>query len=110
MENNLVTKKVREYFDNGARKIIKVTANDDYTLTLEFDNDQIRIYNMANISFGVFDVLKDIDKFKQVFIDGSGNIAWDKDKNVDSNIIWNNRIDICKDSIYMDSIQGKWEI
>lgn len=107
MKYNLVSEKVRAYFDNGPRRIIKVTANDDYTLTLVFDNDEIRIYNMSNNLFGVFEVLKNIDKFKEVFIDESGNIAWDKDKNIDSNVIWNNRIDICKDSVYMDSIKDR---
>jgi len=39
---------------------------------------------MANKLFGVFEILKDINKFKQVFIDESGNIAWDKDTSSDS--------------------------
>ena len=42
MKNNLVTEKVRQYFNDGPRKIAKVTANDDYTLTVVFDNDHPR--------------------------------------------------------------------
>lgn len=104
MKNTVVPQKVKEYFKNGPKKITKVTANDDYTLTIVFDNNEVRIYDMSNDLFGVFEILKDKSRFKEVFIDESGNIAWDRDKNIDSSVVWNNRIDICKDSIYMDSI------
>ena len=53
--------------------------------------------------YGVFEILKDISKFKEVFIDEYGNIAWDIDKTLDSNVHWNNRIDLCKDSVYLES-------
>jgi hypothetical protein len=53
--------------------------------------------------YGVFDILKDKNKFKEVFLDEYGNIAWDIDKNIDSSVHWNNRIDLCKDSVYLDS-------
>jgi len=53
--------------------------------------------------YGVFEILKDISKFKEVFIDEYGNIAWDIDKTLDSNVHWNNRIDLCKDSVYLNS-------
>jgi hypothetical protein len=104
LEVNLISDKVREYFIKGPRKIKKITPNDDYTLTIVFDNEEVRLYNMSNSLFGVFEVLKDIDKFKEVFIDELGNIAWDIDRKVDSTIVWNNRIDICRDSAYMDSM------
>jgi len=84
-------------------QIIRVIPNDDYTLLLEFSNNQERIYDMKHNLFGIFDVLRNIDKFKEVFIDEHGNIGWDIDNNIDSNIYWNNRIDICKDAIYLDS-------
>lgn len=104
METNLIPNRVKEYFMNGPRTIKKITANDDYTITIMFDNEEIRLYDMSGSLFGVFELLNDIDKFKEVFLDESGNIAWDIDKNLDSNVAWNNRIDICKDSVYMDSI------
>ncbi|WP_253199100.1 hypothetical protein [Clostridium gasigenes] len=59
---------------------------------------------MESNLFGVFEILKDINKFKEAFIDEYGNIAWDRDKNVDSNIYWNNRIYLCRDAVYLDSI------
>lgn len=84
-------------------RIISVIPNDDYTLLIKFDNGEVRIYEMKDSLFGVFETLKNIKKFKEVFIDEHGNIAWDRDNNIDSNIHWNNRIDICKDAIYLES-------
>jgi len=103
LNNNLTHQKVKNYYSNGTRKILKVTPNDNYSLTILFDNGEIRNYDMLDKLFGVFESLKDIEKFKQVFVDESGNIAWDKDNSVDSNVVWSNRIDICKDSIYLNS-------
>lgn len=94
---------VRKYFENGRRKIQKVIANDDYTLTVTFDNGEVRNYILADKLKGVFEILKDKTKFREVFIDEAGTIAWDKDKSMDSKIVWNNRIDICADAVYLDS-------
>lgn len=88
----------------GKIRIVDVVANEDFSLTVTFDNNEIKIYDMKNKLFGVFEILNDINKFKEVFIDDNGDIAWDKDKNLDSNIHWNNRLDICKDAVYMNGI------
>jgi len=98
-----IPEEVDKYFEKGPRTIEKVTANEDYTLTVCFDNGEIRIYDMRDMLYGVFEILKDKDKFKEVFIDEYGNIAWDIDKTVDSSLDWNNRIDLCKDSVYLES-------
>lgn len=103
MSNSLISKELKDY-NKCTKKILRVTPKDDYSLILLFDNNELRIYDMADKLFGVFEILKDIEKFSQVFIDEFGNIAWDKDNSIDSNVIWNNRIDICKDSIYLNSI------
>ena len=50
-------------------KIINVVPNDDYTLLLEFSNGEVRTYDMKDSLFGVFEILKDVNKFKEVFID-----------------------------------------
>lgn len=100
---NNMPKEIEEYFKNGTRKIINVIANDDYSLTVTFDNNEVKKYDMKDKLSGVFEILKDRNKFKEVFIDENGNIAWDKDKSLDSNIYWNNRIDLCKDSVYIYS-------
>lgn len=88
------------------RKLLKVIPNNDYTLDLYYDNS-IRKYDMSNELYGVFSILKNLDKFYEVFIDENGNIAWEKDKNIDSNVVWNNKIDICSDSAYLNSKEIK---
>ena len=96
-------KEVKEYFATGPRTIEKVIPNEDYSLTIYFDNGEIRAYDMNDMLFGVFEVLKDRAKFKKVFLDEYGNIAWDIDENIDSSIHWNNRIDLCVNSVYLES-------
>ena len=41
---------------------------------------------------------------ESVFIDAVGNVAWDIDENIDSSIHWQNRIDLCKDMLYLESV------
>jgi len=106
LANVITDQKVKEYFLSGTRKITKVIPCNDYILTLEFDNGEIKTFDMSDKLFGVFEILKDKDKFNEVFIDEHGNIAWDKDKTVESKAVWNNRIDICKDSLFMASTLG----
>lgn len=53
---------------------------------------------------GVFSVLKDIQKFQRVFLDEFGNPTWDIDETLDSSVHWNNRIDLCADALYMNSL------
>lgn len=97
-----IPKEVEDYYKSGKRRLLKIEANADYTLTLYYD-DSKRKYDMSKELYGVFEILKDLNKFYTVFIDEEGNIAWDKNPNLDSNIHWNNRIDICSDSAYMSS-------
>lgn len=104
MKNYEMPPEVKEYFANGRRTIKKVEANDDYTLLITFDNGEVKIYDMKNtIDKGVFKILKDKDKFKQVYLDNSGVISWDKDSSIDSNVVWSNKLDICPDSCYIYS-------
>ncbi len=103
MRTSEIPREVKKYFNNGAKRITKVIPDDNYTLTVYFDN-KARIYDMSDCLHGVFEILKDKHKFNEVFIDEFGNLAWDIDNSIDSNVNWNNRIDICKDAIYIDSL------
>ncbi|MCL2603528.1 MAG: DUF2442 domain-containing protein [Defluviitaleaceae bacterium] len=96
-----VPREVQEYFSNGRKRIVRITAGDDYTLLLEYDNNEQRMYDLNDMLTGVLAVLKDKDKFNEVFIDAFGNIAWDIDKNIDSNVIFSNRIDLSADNAYI---------
>lgn len=98
--------KIKSYFNNP-RRIKAVKAIENYTLLLTFDNGENKKYCMKNELSGIFTVLKDKEKFNSVFIDEVGNIAWNIDETIDSNIHWNNRIDLCKDMLYMESIPVK---
>jgi hypothetical protein len=42
-----LSKEVNNYFDKGRRQINKVIANDDYSLTITFDNGEVKIYNLS---------------------------------------------------------------
>lgn len=94
--------RVKQYFKNP-RKIVDVKPTTNYTLLITFDNGEIKKYEMINELYGVFVALKDVKKFESVFIDEVGNVAWDIDENIDSSIHWENRIDLCKDMLYLKS-------
>lgn len=99
-------RKMAEYFASGRRRITSVSPNDDYTLTLTFDNGENRIYNVApllqpNTVFAPFQVL---ENFRRVYLDENNCVSWDIDPAIDSNVVWNNKVDLCPDSCYVDSV------
>ena len=97
---------VAEYYASGRKRIVSVTPNDDYTLTLCFDNGEERVYDMKpSISDGnVFEPLKDYGVFSRVYLDDSACVSWDIDPEIDSNVVWSNKLDLCSDSCYIYSI------
>ncbi len=99
-------KKMAEYFAAGRRKIIGVVPNDDFTLTLSFDNGEKRLYDVAPLlEHGtVFEKFADIEHFRRVYIDDEHCIAWDINPQIDSNTVWNNKVDLCPDSCYVYSV------
>jgi hypothetical protein len=103
MKTVQMPKDVKAYFESGPRKIVNLIANDDYTLTVHFDNGEVKLYDMNEMLYGIFENLKNKNKFKEAFIDEFGNIAWDINNKIDSNNHWNNRIDLCTDSVYLVS-------
>lgn len=99
----MIEQRVKEYFDNP-RKIVAVEPLEGYVLRLTFDNGEIKSYSMQDKLQGVFAVLQSQSKFRKAFLDEFGNVAWDIDETVDSSVHWNNRIDLCKDALYLDSV------
>lgn len=95
-----------EYFSAGRRKIISVVPNDDFTLTLFFDNGEKRLYDVAPLlkKGTVFETFATIENFRRVYLDDEHCVAWDIDPNVDSNVVWNNKVDLCPDGCYVDSV------
>ena len=98
--------KMAEYYASGRKKITDVRANDDFTLTIRFDNGEIRNLDMKPdlCPSTVFAPFMEWDNFRRVYVDDSHCIAWDIDPTVDSNVVWNNKVDLCPDTCYVDSI------
>lgn len=57
----------------------------------------------------VFERLIKWKNFCRVYVDEEHTIAWDIDPNIDSNKVWNNKIDLCPDSCYIDSVPVRSE-
>ena len=95
-----------EYFSAGRKTIVSVIPSDDFTLLLTFDNGEKRQYDVKPLiqNGTIFECLKEKELFQRVYLDDANCVAWDIDPNVDSKIVWNNKIDLCPDSCYVDSI------
>lgn len=98
--------KTAEYFASGRKQLVGVVANDDFTLTLSFDNGEKRLYNVAPLlkKGTVFETFADIENFRRVYIDDQHCIAWDIDPAINSNEVWSNKVDLCPDGCYIDSV------
>jgi hypothetical protein len=94
-----------EYYASGRKKIVSVAPSYDYTLLLRFDNGETRRYDCKPL-FGAgsaFEAFRDPDAFNRVYLDDCHCVSWDIDPNIDSEIVWNNKVDLCPDSCYIDS-------
>ena len=99
-------RKAAEYYASGRHKIISVAPDNDFTLIITFDNGEKRRYDMKpSIENGkVFRPLMNESVFRRVYLDEYGAVSWDIDPTVDSRKAWNNKIDFCPDSCYIDSV------
>lgn len=98
--------KMAEYFASGRRRITGVVPNDDFSLTLTFDNGELRRYDAAVLlqPGTVFAPLRDLANFRRVYLDEDQHVSWDIDPNVDSTVVWSNKVDLCPDTCYVDSV------
>lgn len=87
--------------------IIKIEALAEYTILVTYSNKEVISYSLKSLLKNKLSVLKDEKIFQRVFIDEFGNVAWDIDKTIDSNINWDNRIDISKENIYIEGTKIK---
>lgn len=95
-----------EYFASGRKRIMSVTPNDDFSLTLHFDNGEVRRLDckpMLEVG-SMFAPFREISNFRRVYLDDCHCVSWDIDPNVDSNVVWENKVDLCPDSCYMASV------
>lgn len=98
-------RKRAEYFAAGRRKIIAVQPEQQRRLLITFDNGERRIFDISPLiaEATVFAPLADDQLFLRVYIDEQHCISWDIDPEIDSAIVWSNKIDLCPDSCYVDS-------
>lgn len=99
-------RKAAEYFASGRKRITAVIPNDDFTLTITFEGGERRLYDTKPLlkPKTVFEPFMSIDNFKRVYLDDTHCISWDIDPNIDSNQVWNNKVDLCPDTCYIDSV------
>ncbi|MBU4305357.1 MAG: DUF2442 domain-containing protein [Candidatus Omnitrophica bacterium] len=72
-------------------RVKNVSPNNDFTLTIEFENGEKKIFNMnPYLDFGVFKKLSNLSYFRQV-------------KPFMGTISWPNGQDICPDTLYIES-------
>lgn len=75
-------------------KAINVIPQENYTLLIEFDNGEKKIFDVKPyFKHKAFEELKNVEKFKTVKIDGLS-------------IKWTNGADICPDELYNLSIKA----
>lgn len=97
--------KMASYFASGRKKLLSVEPNKNFTLTITFENDEKRIFDVKPYikETTVFEQFADFDNFKRVYIDNSNNVCWDKNPEIDSEIEWNNKIDLSDAVCYVES-------
>ena len=95
-----------QYYAGGRKRITAVRPNPDFTLTLTFDNGEKRLYDCKPFfeKGTVFEPLMDYPAFCRVYLDDTHAVSWDIDPNVDRNVVWSNKIDLCPDGCYVDSV------
>ena len=86
-----------EYYASGRKRLSAVTPQRDFTLLLTYDDGEQRVFDMKPF-------LKKYSEFQRVYLDDTCAVSWDIDPNVDSNVFWNNKVDICPDGCYVDSV------
>lgn len=94
-----------EYYASGVKRPVEVVAQDDFTLLITFDNGEVRQLDVKYFVFSetVFEPFRIIENFRRVYIDEDGNVSWDMDPNVDSSVVWDNKVYLCPDYCYMGS-------
>ena len=63
-------------------KVLSVTANDDYTLDLKFNDGSLRRFDVKPyLEYGIFNELKDQSYFKRVRV-AFGTVQWPNEQDI----------------------------
>lgn len=94
------------YFAAGRKKITHVSPNPDFTLTLDFENGERRVLDCKSFlrEGTVFAPFLKYENFSRVYLDDLHCVCWDVDPTVDSEVHWNNKVDLSPDTCYVDSV------
>ncbi|MEP7339491.1 MAG: DUF2442 domain-containing protein [Acidobacteriota bacterium] len=72
-------------------RVVNVTANDDYTLTLAFSNGEVGLFDVTPyLNKGIFQELQDKSYFKSARV-ALGTVQWPHEQ------------DFCPDTLYQES-------
>lgn len=99
------TPEMAAYFSAGIRKILSVSPNTDFTLTLSFDNGEVRTYDCKPLLLPgtVFSPLMEYENFQRVYLDEDHCVSWDIDPAIDSQEVWSNKVNISPEECYVNS-------
>jgi len=102
-------RRTAEYFASGRKQIVSVKPNDNFSLSIVFEGSETRILDCKPFlkEGTVFAPFMDLDNFKRVYLDDCRCVAWDIDPTVDSELVWSNKVDLCPDTCYMDSVPAR---
>ena len=97
---------IAEYYASGRKQLTAVSPNPNFTLTLTYDHREKRLLDMRPTlaQGGVFAFLRQWENFRRVRLGEMHAVTWDIDPAVDSSVVWDNVIDLCPDSCYVDSV------
>ena len=73
-------------------EVVDVKPNEDYTLTVTFDNGEVKIFDIKPyLDKGIFRALKNPVYFKTVTV-------------IAGTVSWNDKQDFCPDTVYLESV------
>ena len=86
--------KIAEYYASGRKRIVSVSPNEDFSLTLGFDNGEVRRLDCSSFfeAGTVFERFGKYDNFRRVYLDEDHCVSWDIDPDVDSRVVWSNKV------------------
>ena len=95
-----------KYYASGTKRIVSAFPNDDFTVTILFNNGEKRKLDIKPIinEGGVFNHIKAPEAFKRLYVDDTYTICWDIDPNIDSNVVYENKIDLAPEFCYVESV------
>lgn len=84
------------------KRLVKASPHPAFVLILKYADGERRLLDCSQLTATV-DFLRDYNNFCRVYVDDAGAVCWDRDPNIDSEIVWENKVDLCPDGCYTNS-------